>query len=738
MDRPSFSCSTSLEIFQSQLARMNPCQKKAVEAGGYVLISAGAGTGKTGVLTLHFASLVHHHGIRPEQIMAVTFTNKACQEMRGRLERLLAMPLKSFWIGTFHGLCLRILKSHPESIGRRPGFTILDTKDQSRLIGKILKDLGGKTHHSPSYVLNIISQWKQQEVLPGQVKHFHDPLVAMAYTRYQEELFEMNSLDFDDLLSSCLYLFSQNPEILALYQKQFRHILVDEYQDINAVQYKWLKFLAVQCEGLFCVGDEDQSIYGWRGADVQNMLRFQQDFPGSAVLRLEDNYRSTPHILSAASHLIAHNQSRYGKVLRTAQNYGEKVHIQGLWDTQEEALFVADCILKAKAQGRRLCEIAILMRTSAQSREFEERFLVCRIPYHIIGNINFYERQEIRDFLGYIRLVHNDCDNLAFERIINVPKRGLGSMSLEKIHTYAKLHGVSLEEGARLLSQEQKVSPQLVLFLSQVKKWRQQASALSPMNLALEILHSSGYQTALEAQGIEGQARLDNVKELVQAMEPFHSLEEFLEHVGLLLEIRSNPGEESVTLMTLHSAKGLEFDEVFLPGWEENLFPHSRCLEDSGNKGLEEERRLAYVGITRARQKSTISFCWNRKTYHGTVSSSPSRFIQEIPGKDTVIHLSLDKKVKKEQAYLSKSTQGPQFSSSAQSSFYSKSGSESNLQSGFQAGQRVRHEVFGLATVIHQNGDQVKVRFDQSGEKILISRFLKNAVFLMTTFLGMI
>jgi DNA helicase II / ATP-dependent DNA helicase PcrA len=680
-----------LDFLEKDLAALNQAQRKAIQShDGPVLVSAGAGTGKTSVLTLRYAYLVHQREISPYHVMAVTFTNKAAQEMKKRLQEYFNTPVQQLWVGTFHGLSLRILRQYPELISRSVGFGILDRSDQLSLLQKILKEKDAKKSQTPLLFSHVIGNWKQKGLLPNEVPPPQDMLYLHVYTEYQKRLEQMNALDFDDLLMMSYRLLRDHPDILARYQEQFKHVLVDEYQDVNTIQYLWLKLLVQGSGCIFCVGDDDQSIYGWRGANIENILRFSKDFANAEIICLEENYRSTPHILSAASHLISHNGSRYGKTLRTSQSVGEKVQVQGLWDTVEESAFIAQKILTRVQMGESFSSMAVLVRTGAQTREFEERFMLQQIPYYLVGNTKFYERQEIRDFLAYLRVVHSPYDNIAFERIINVPKRGLGHVAVQNMFAFSQEEGLSLEQGAERLCETMSPSvaqKALSHFLSMIQGWRSSQERL-PV-LAEKILNESGYLAMWQALGTQSEARIENLKELIKAMNPFSNLSEFLEHVSLLLEVSSGIQTDSVALMTLHAAKGLEFDTVFLPGWEENVFPHIRAIEESGKKGVEEERRLAYVGITRAKKRSFITFCWNRRAPQGWIPSSPSRFIDQLPKDHVDIALRMPR-----------------------------------LKVGGHQGKRVEHSVFGKGSIQEENGPIFSVLFDQHGLKKVLAQFL--------------
>jgi len=542
-------------------------------------------------------------------------------------------------------------------------------------------------------VLPAISAWKHRMLAPEEVTRAPVPFYLEMYTAYQNHLKIMNSLDFDDLLVCSLKILKEHPNIAESYA--FEHILVDEYQDINEMQYLWLRAFSNADTKVFCVGDDDQSIYGWRGASIDKILQFTTDFPSAGVVCLEDNYRSTPHILSAASHLIAHNTARHGKVLRTQSVSGEKVHIQGLWDSGEEAAFVAEKIMTAVRGGITLSTMAILVRTGAQTREFEERFSLQNIPYYLVGNTRFYDRMEIRDVVSYLRVVHSETDNLAFERIVNTPKRGIGTTTIQTLYTMVSEHNGSLERAAVALCntlKEGAIRRGLSGFLSDLAQWRTKAQTMALGALTEDILNLSGYAAMWAEQGVQGQARMDNVKELLKSVDNFATLGEFLEHVSLLIEINEGAHTEGIAIMTLHAAKGLEFDHVFLPGWEEGIFPHIRCIEEQGKKGVEEERRLAYVGLTRAKKTSSISFCWNRKGHQGFSPSSPSRFIQELPSDDVVMALKLN--------------------------YSAKDASPAEQK-------KVMHSVFGPGVVQSTIGHMVSVLFEKHGLKKVIDRFLK-------------
>ncbi len=625
------------------LATLNPPQRAAVETvEGPVLVLAGAGTGKTRVLTTRLAHTLLTGRAWPSQILAVTFTNKAAREMRERLERMIGPSTEGLWLGTFHALAARLLRRHAEMVGLRPDFTILDTDDQIRLIKQVAAAEGVDEKRWPARtILQAIERWKDRGLTPGQVTGGDGADSAggrgvLLYRLYQDRLRILNAADFGDLMLHTLTIFRNHPAVLADYQRKFRYILVDEYQDTNVAQYLWLRLLAQAHHNICCVGDDDQSIYGWRGAEVGNILRFEADFPGAVVIRLEQNYRSTPQILSAAAHLIAHNSGRLGKTLWTEAAAGEKVSLRGLWDGEAEARSVGEEIEAAQRRGVALSQIAILVRAGFQTREFEDRFLTIGLAYRVVGGVRFYERQEIRDALAYLRLVAQPDDDLAFERIVNLPRRGIGGTTVQLLHETARAGGISLVAAARHLLNTKglKAAAQKAvgLFIRDLDRWRGERDRVPHPQLAEIILDESGYTALWQAdKSPEAPGRLENLRELTVAMAEFETLAGFLEHVSLVMDVARNETRDQVSLMTLHAAKGLEFDLVFLPGWEEGLFPHQRALDESGTSGLEEERRLAYVGLTRARKHAFISYAANRRIHGQWQSALPSRFVEELP-----------------------------------------------------------------------------------------------------------
>jgi DNA helicase-2/ATP-dependent DNA helicase PcrA len=653
----------------SYLAVLNPEQRLAVETlDGPVLVLAGAGTGKTRVLTTRIAHILSLGRARPSEILAVTFTNKAAREMKERIGSMVGQAVEGMpWLGTFHAIGVKILRRHAELVGLKSDFTILDVDDQIRLLKQLLEVEGIDDKRWPARMLaGLIDQWKNRGLSPDQIPAGEGAAFANGrgkklYQTYQERLKTLNAADFGDLLLECIRLFRENPDVLRQYQSRFKYILVDEYQDTNVAQYLWLRLLAQRPsapaqpllaapeqdvapdpgepsapKNICCVGDDDQSIYGWRGAEVDNILRFEHDFPGARVIRLERNYRSTGHILAAASHLIAHNEGRLGKTLHTEDVPGEKVTVTGSWDSEEEARAIGEEIEALQRDKHSLDEIAILVRASFQMREFEDRFVTLGLPYRVIGGPRFYERAEIRDALAYLRVIHSPADDLAFERIVNTPKRGLGDATIQVLHDYARKRKVPLTEAARAMiaTDELKPKPRGALrgVVESFDRWRGQKDVIPHTELAEIVLDESGYTEMWQKdRSADAAGRLENLKELVRSMEEFENLAGFLEHISLVMDTDRSEGGEAVSIMTLHAAKGLEFDTVFLPGWEEGLFPHQRSLDEQGRAGLEEERRLAHVGITRARKRCKIYFATNRRTHGMWTTNIPSRFLDELP-----------------------------------------------------------------------------------------------------------
>ena len=726
------------------LDSLNESQRAAVEATeGPVLVLAGAGTGKTRVLTTRLAHVVNIRRAWPSQILAVTFTNKAAREMKDRISALISRPVEGWWLGTFHALAARLLRRHAEVVGLKPNFTILDTDDQIRLLKQLLaaEDIDEKKWPARA-MLGVIERWKDRGLTPDKVGaseqgDYAEGMALKLYRAYQERLAALNACDFGDLLLHNLTLFAAQPAILTQYQNQFRYILVDEYQDTNVAQYLWLRLLAQGRRNLCCVGDDDQSIYGWRGAEVGNILRFETDFPGAQIIRLERNYRSTGHILGAASGLIAHNRGRLGKTLHTQGEEGELVRLRGLWDGEEEARAVGEEIEAYQRKGMALGKIAILVRAGFQTREFEERFIKLGLPYRVLGGPRFYERQEIRDALAYLRLIHQPADDLAFERIANKPRRGIGDTTLRQIHATARSSGLTLLEAARQISSTDEMKPAarraVATLVSDLDRWRAMSGGLPHTEVAETILDESGYTAMLQAdRSPDAPGRLENLKELIVGMAEFEALAGFLEHVSLVMENAEGDPRDMVNIMTLHSAKGLEFDVVFLPGWEEGLFPNQRSLDENGMAGLEEERRLAYVGITRARRHLEISFAANRQTHGQWQSSIPSRFVGELPREhvqeDSVTGLQT---VSEPAVRVVSGGFGGGYGNNSWE--YGRRRLAPQIEgevrrvsseSSFAPGTRIFHRKFGYGSVRAAEGEKLDIDFDKAGVKKVIASFV--------------
>jgi DNA helicase II / ATP-dependent DNA helicase PcrA len=774
---------------------LNPAQAEAVQRmEGPVLMLAGAGTGKTRALTARIAHLLATGTARPNEILAVTFTNKAAREMRNRVGSLLGEAVEGMpWLGTFHAICVKLLRRHAELVGLKSNFTILDTDDQVRLLKQLIALANIDEKRWPARQLaSIIDGWKNRaltpEKLPAAEAGAFNRQGPALYAEYQQRLRDLNAVDFGDLLLHVIRIFQENPDLLAQYQRWFRYILVDEYQDTNVAQYLWLRLLAQGHSNICCVGDDDQSIYGWRGAEVGNILRFEKDFPGAHVVRLEQNYRSTPHILAAASGVIAGNRERLGKTLWTDAEEGHKVRLIGHWDGEEEARWVGEEI-EALARGTRGMDpispdgIAILVRASHQMRAFEDRFLTIGMPYRVIGGPRFYERMEIRDAMAYFRLVVSPEDDLAFERVVNTPKRGLGDKAVQTIQRLARANGVGLVEGAHIAVSDGAIggkgAKELKTFLEALGRWRSMMAGavavasddlieeigsdlgagdkLSHIELAEVILDESGYTAMWQNDKTpEAPGRLENLKELVKALEEFENLQGFLEHVSLIMDNEQDDAEPKVTLMTLHAAKGLEFPAVFLPGWEDGLFPSQRSMDETGLKGLEEERRLAYVGITRAEEVCTISFAGNRRVYGQWQSQMPSRFIDELPaehvevltppglyghGRGMSASANPVAEMMRGSDLHDRAARADVYNSPGWKRLQDNQGRHGLRQpseargitidaeavSAFAVDDRVFHQKFGYGTVTSVEGDKLGVAFDKAGEKHVVGRFLVSA-----------
>jgi ATP-dependent DNA helicase UvrD/PcrA len=749
---------------------LNPEQRAAVEAlDGPVLVLAGAGTGKTRVLTTRIAHILCSGRAQAWQILAVTFTNKAAREMKERIGQLVGGALEGMpWLGTFHAVGVKILRRHGELVGLKSGFTILDADDQLRLIKQVIEGANLDKDRWPARQLAaLIDRWKNRGLTPDKVPRgeafgFAEGKGAQLYAAYQARLKELNAVDFGDLLLEVIRLFRDNPDVLADYQRRFRYILVDEYQDTNIAQYLWLRLLAGAQSNICCVGDDDQSIYGWRGAEVDNILRFEADFPGAQVIRLERNYRSTGHILAAAAGLISRNNGRLGKTLFTDDAMGERVSLTAVWDDEEEARSIGDDIEARRKAGQRLDGIAILVRASFQMRAFEDRFVTLGLPYRVVGGPRFYERQEIKDAIAYLEVTVNPANDLKFERILNVPKRGLGDTTLRRIHELARARGgIPIYQAAREIAETEELPARarksLADLIAAFERWRRANEGMKHTELAELILDESGYTHMWQQdKSPQAHARLENLKELIRFMEEFDTLQGFLEHVALVMDADAADGAERVSLMTLHAAKGLEFDVVFLPGWEEGLFPHQRSLDENGQAGLEEERRLAYVGLTRARRKAKVSFAQNRRNRGLWQAATPSRFVEELPEQ----HIEF---VETRSPYAGGSTgranpygrsrfdePGAGFASGYATPGWQRAkeqwgrgdrrrsagpmtieghlvASSSGRGAGYTAGERVFHEKFGYGLIAEVDGNKLTVDFDKAGRKRVVDSFVARA-----------
>ena len=728
------------------LTSLNPEQRQAVEVTeGPVLVLSGAGTGKTRVLITRLAYIIGKRLAQPWQILAVTFTNRAAREMRERVAGLVGPMAESLWLGTFHALGVKILRKHGELVGLKTNFTILDTDDQTRLLKQVMEAEGIDHKKWPAQVLlGAIQRWKDKGLTHDRVTSAMAGDLAAGravdlYRQYQERLTTLNAADFGDLLLHCLTLFQDHAEVLAEYQDRFKYILVDEYQDTNVAQYLWLRLLCQKHHNLCCVGDDDQSIYSWRGAEVGNILRFEKDFKDPKIIRLERNYRSTPTILAAASHLISHNTDRLGKTLKTAGDAntepGDPITIRGVWDGPEEARWVVEEIEAAQSKDQKLASMAILVRAGFQMLEFEERFITTGVPYRVIGGPRFYERMEIRDAIAYLRCIHAPTDDLAFERVVNKPKRGIGETSVQKVHVFARSAGLSLMEAAFQLCETDELRAQtrksLGTLITDLARWRSLRETMPPADLAAQVLDESGYtdmwqrDTSPEAPG-----RLDNLKEFVGGLEEWDTIPAFLDHVSLVMENDNQANDDAVTIMTLHAAKGLEFDTVFLPGWEEEIFPHRRALDEGGGAALEEERRLAYVGLTRARKKVFASFAANRRIYNQWQASLPSRFIVEFP-EDCVEHIS-------DSGLMGSAASG--FSGGWNSGWQTQKPTRAPDIAGdtwqaekresagtYQVGMRIFHQKFGYGVIRAVEDTRLDIAFEKAGQKKVLDSFVEPA-----------
>ncbi|WP_245647641.1 ATP-dependent helicase [Novosphingobium lentum] len=749
------------------IAGLNAPQRDAVLATeGPVLMLAGAGTGKTAALTARLAHILRSRLAWPSEILCVTFTNKAAREMRERVGRLIGPGVEGVpWLGTFHSVAAKMLRRHAELVGLQSNYTIIDTDDQLRLLKQLIQAEGlDEKRWPPKQLAGLIDRWKNRGLNPADLDAGENEAYANGrgqefYRLYQDRLKTLNACDFGDLLLHMLNIFRTHRDVLEQYQQRFKYIMVDEYQDTNAVQYLWLRLLAQARKNICVVGDDDQSIYSWRGAEVANILRFEKDFTGAKVVKLEQNYRSTPDILAAASGLIGANSERLGKTLWTEASGGDKVRVIGVWDGPEEARRVGEEMERLEREGASLDALAILVRASFQTREFEDRFIQIGLNYRIVGGFRFYERAEIRDALAYLRLVAQPADDLAFERIYNTPKRGLGDKTLEKMHRHARARQMPLAAAALELCDTDELPTRarntLGALMRDFLRWRDAAATLVPAELVRTILDESGYTTALQAErSVEASGRLENLSELARAMEEYATLGDFLEHVSLVMDNEADASAERITVMTIHAAKGLEFDHVFLPGWEEGVFPSQRALDEGGLASLEEERRLAYVAITRARRRCTILHAANRRIYGQWTSSIPSRFIAELPQdhveQETTLSggASLWRANWSEQgdpfAHLARDapgrtqTRGPGWQRAVATGYdatpkrlaepgRSAASFAAKPRADIAVGARVFHDKFGYGTVAAQEGNKLEIDFESAGRKRVIDSFVKLA-----------
>lgn len=756
------------------LEGLNAAQREAVETtDGALLVLAGAGTGKTRVLTTRLAHILNQRKAWASQTLTVTFTNKAAREMRERAEKLIGDEAQSLsWLGTFHSVSAKILRRHAELVGLESSFTVIDTDDQLRLLKQIIEYENIDTKRwTPRFMASLIDGWKNRAITPdrlppGEGNEFANGRGADIYKTYQNRLKVLNACDFGDLLLHCIAIFQTDPDILADYHKRFKYILVDEYQDTNVAQYLWLRLLAQGTGNICCVGDDDQSIYGWRGAEVDNILRFEKDFPGAKVIRLEQNYRSTAKILACASHLITSNQDRLGKTLQPTGEDGDAVKVRGIWDGEAEARLIGEDIESWRSSGRKYAECAVMVRASWQMRLFEERFIMLGIPYKVIGGPRFFERAEIRDAMAYLRLIRTENDDLAFERVVNQPKRGVGATSVQKIQLVAREMERPLTVTAEIMMRGNEIRGKaqsgIRAFLNDIERWRAQSRDIEHPRLMEIILDECGYTDMLKAdKSPQAQTRLDNLKELVRAMGEFENLNTFLEHVELVMDAsQGNESDDQVQILTLHGAKGLEWPQVFLPGWEEEVFPSKRSIDEGGVKALEEERRLAYVGITRARERCYISFVANRQIFGRWQSVMPSRFIDELPPEhvdavsETGYSAAPDGMGSSGFSGVSRFDEDASFGGSTydspgwkraqarrtsdgwpqkkrpadiEGSPRKEKMSDKASGAGLELGQRVFHIKFGYGKITQIDGTKLTVDFEKAGVKKVVERFVEAA-----------
>ena len=735
----------NIEIFK----RLNDPQKEAVyHTQGPILVLAGAGTGKTGVLTTRLIRLLIEKIALPGEILSVTFTNKAANEMRERITNQIGdMSSGLKWLGTFHSVGAQILRFHPNKLGLENDFIILDIDDQVRLLKQIIKDENIDDKRWPSkQLLNLIDKWKNKGLYPEDISsndgdYFANGKGHLLYKIYQERLKYFNAVDFGDLILESIRLFENNQDILESYQNKFKYILVDEYQDTNVSQYKLLKLLTGKYQNICCVGDDDQSIYSWRGAEISNILRFEKDFPEAKIIRLEENYRSTGHILTAASKLIENNESRLGKTLWTNSGEGEKITVKSNWDGEEEARLITSELEKLSLKNYNLDETAILVRASFQMREFEDRFISVGLPYKVIGGPRFYERKEIRDVNAYLRLATQPNDSLALERIINTPKRGIGETSVKKIRDRSKENNKPLIESIKELIDEKSFKGKTAVSLDKLVKlvfhWNHLIKEEDKVDIAEIIIEDSGYLEMLRNdKSLTAEGRVENVYELFRSLEPFESIKAYLEHISLVMEIDSNQYGKKVSLMTLHAAKGLEFDYVFLPGWEEGVFPNQRAVDEGGLEALEEERRLAYVGVTRAKKKASIYYAANRRMHNQWISSIPSRFVTELPEENIETDLSNyagEKELFKEQEYIDFDQSEYETPGWERARFESKSRTIEHKNSEnyvvndtpFELNENVTHKKFGKGIILSIDGKKLTINFGSNGTRKVMENFVE-------------
>lgn len=732
-----------MQDFNKILESLNNEQAHAVTTTeGPLLVLAGAGTGKTRVLTTRIAYILSQSLAFPSQILAVTFTNKAAKEMVQRIESMVGGASAGLWIGTFHSICLKIIRKYFVDAGLRQDFEIINQDDQLRLIKDIMRQMNiDEKKTAPKMIQAVINRWKDRALTADDV--VDGDVAGEVYKNYQKRCEELNIIDFGDLILKTIVLFKNNSEILSEFQRRFKYILVDEYQDTNVAQYQWLRLLAQAKHNICCVGDDDQSIYGWRGAEVGNILRFEKDFSGAQIIRLETNYRSTPDILAAADSIIANNENRLGKTLRAHHKHGNKVKLVSLWDDRVEANYIADEIEALQQVNKeKLDNIAILVRAGYQTRAFEECFLKRAIPYRILGGLRFYERMEIRDAIAYIRAIINQENDLALERIINLPKRGLGDKTIDDLKAAARANNISLNAAIKNALQAKSLKPKihetLLNLINKFDEWKKLFETDDHVEVVKKILTETGYIAMWEAEKtMEAKGRVENLKELQNAISEFENIAEFLEHVSLISDGDINLLEDMVSIMTIHGAKGLEFENIFLPGWEEGLFPSQQTLDESGREGLEEERRLAYVGITRAKKRLTISFASSRMVFGNIISSVPSRFIDELAKE----HIEIINNGNKNSA-------GPRYNP-RESSFGSKlaeknndkfiiPSSENGFETGkkklfndrgskFSVGDKIFHADFGYGRIININGHHLQIVFEKSAIKTLLEDFVEPA-----------